>query len=105
MPTLLHNIFASKLEKEIEKSLHSLANVEPETRALVENIESVSGQRELSMLDEGRQRNITHEPDIMFKHMDAAWPGVVIEVSYSQKKSLVDLADDYILGHMVALTL
>ena len=36
---------------------------------------------------------------MMFMHRDAAWPGVVIEVSHSQKKSLVDLADtDIILG-------
>jgi hypothetical protein len=40
---------------------------------------------------------------MMFMHKDAAWPGVVIEVSHSQKKSLVDLADNYILGRMVAL--
>jgi hypothetical protein len=37
-------------------------------------------------------------PDIRFHHKDAAWPGVVIEVSYSQKrKSLIDLAENYLL--------
>jgi len=39
-----------------------------------------------------------HEPNAMFTHVGARWPGVVIEVSYSQKrKDLRDLADDYIL--------
>jgi len=40
-----------------------------------------------------------HEPDASFKHIDAEYPDVVIEVSYSQKsKNLPRLADDYILG-------
>src|SRR5438045_3635706 len=68
-------------------------------RIFIENIEFVSGVRELPILDEDQQRNIRHEPDMMFMHKNAAWPGVVIEVSHSQKKkSMVDLADDYILG-------
>jgi len=40
-----------------------------------------------------------HPPDASFKHIDAKYPGVVIEVSYSQKKrGLPCLADGYILG-------
>ncbi|KAH9203478.1 hypothetical protein DL95DRAFT_472348 [Leptodontidium sp. 2 PMI_412] len=40
-----------------------------------------------------------HDPDGQFQHADAQFPGVVIEVSYSQKKrDLPHLADDYILG-------
>ncbi|KAK5011334.1 hypothetical protein LTR28_003885 [Elasticomyces elasticus] len=39
------------------------------------------------------------EPDISFQHVDAKYPGVIIEVSYSQKmKDLPHLADDYLLG-------
>jgi hypothetical protein len=99
MPTVLHNTFISKLNREIEKELHSVADVEPDARDFLKNIESVSGVRELPIFDEDRQRNIRHEPDIMFMHKDAAWPGVVIEVSHSQKKKyLVDLAENYILG-------
>jgi hypothetical protein len=41
----------------------------------------------------------THEPDRTFIHTDAQWPGVVIEVVFSQKeKDLRDLAEKYILG-------
>jgi len=40
-----------------------------------------------------------HDPDAQFRHSKAQFPGVVIEVSYSQKrKDLERLADDYILG-------
>ncbi|PVH71740.1 hypothetical protein DL98DRAFT_596685 [Cadophora sp. DSE1049] len=40
-----------------------------------------------------------HDPDRQFQHPDAPYPGVVIELSYSQKKGdLPHLAGDYILG-------
>jgi len=40
-----------------------------------------------------------HEPDAAFWHEEAKWPGVVVEVSYSQKrKALEYLAEEYILG-------
>jgi hypothetical protein len=40
-----------------------------------------------------------HDPDAQFWHPKGYYPGVVIEVSYSQKrKDLFRLADDYILG-------
>jgi hypothetical protein len=40
-----------------------------------------------------------HEPDAAFIHLDAQWPCIVLEVSFSQKeKELNDLAEDYILG-------
>jgi hypothetical protein len=99
MPTLLHNTFISKLEKEIEKRLHNLADADPDARAFIVNIETVSGEVKFPILDQYRQGNNRHEPDSMFIHEDARWPGVVMEVSYSQKKkSLVDLAENYILG-------
>ena len=40
-----------------------------------------------------------HDPDGQFQHPNAQYPGVVIELSYSQKeRDLPHLADDYILG-------
>ena len=99
MPTLTHNTFALDLNIEILNRLHSLADTKPDTRAFIEKIISVSGKLEIPILDKAQQPDIGHEPDIMFKQEDAIWPGVVIEVANSQKKkSLPDLADDYILG-------
>jgi hypothetical protein len=41
----------------------------------------------------------THAPDGQFQHLQARWPGLVIEISHSQKRhDLPRLADDYILG-------
>ncbi|RMZ67019.1 recQ family helicase [Pyrenophora seminiperda CCB06] len=39
-----------------------------------------------------------YEPDASFGHEDAQYPGVIVEVAYSQKKTCLDqLADNYIL--------
>ncbi|KAH7418677.1 hypothetical protein BKA64DRAFT_763262 [Cadophora sp. MPI-SDFR-AT-0126] len=41
----------------------------------------------------------SHQPDASFQHFDAQYPGVILELSYSQKKTdLSRLADAYILG-------
>jgi hypothetical protein len=99
MPTILHDTFISRLVTEIEKTLERLANVEIEARPFIEGIKPVSGVLNFPIGDDDQQQNIRHEPDIRFQHKDAAWPGVVIEVAHSQtSKSLVGLADNYILG-------
>jgi hypothetical protein len=99
MPTTLHNTFISGLVTEIEKTLERLADTEIEARPFIKGIKALSGALNFLIGDDNQQQNIRHEPDIKFQHKDAAWPGVVIEVAYSQKrKSLVSLADNYILG-------
>ena len=40
-----------------------------------------------------------HKPDAVFEHVDAQYPGIVIKVSFTQKKKdLARLADSYMLG-------
>jgi len=99
MPTVLHDTFIRNIVKEIERRLSSLASHEPQLRPYIEKIVEVAGRLELPNTTKNEHRVlIKHEPDAMFTHKDAGWPGVVIEVSYSQKrKALRDLADDYIL--------
>jgi hypothetical protein len=99
MPTVLHDTFIRKIVKEIERRLSSLASRDPQLRPYIEKIDEVAGRLEFpNITKNGYQALIKHDPDAMFTHEDAGWPGVVIEVSYSQKrKALRDLADDYIL--------
>ena len=41
----------------------------------------------------------SHQPDASFQHFEAQYPGVILELSYSQeKKNLSRLANKYILG-------
>ncbi|TAQ84340.1 hypothetical protein B7494_g7348 [Chlorociboria aeruginascens] len=99
MATVLHNTFISKLMLEIHKMLERLADEEIEAQPYIKGIEPETGVLNFPIGDGDQQQAIRHEPDMTFKHRDAAWPGVVIELAYSQKKkSLVDLADNYILG-------
>lgn len=49
--------------------------------------------------DGGNTKRHKRSPDGEYRHLDADFPGIVLEVSYSQKrKDLPVLADDYIMG-------
>lgn len=95
MTTTLHDTFASELVTTIKNGLEDLKRNQVKTRPFIDKISSVSGA--IHFEEDGKK--FKHVPDIRFHHKDAAWPGVVIEVSYSQKrKSLIDLAENYLLA-------
>lgn len=95
MTTTLHDTFASELVTQIKKGFENLKKSHVETQPFIDKISSLSGAMQFE--DDGRM--FKHVPDIRFHHQDAAWPGVIIEVSYSQKrKSLIDLAENYLLA-------
>ena len=79
----------------IERQLHSIANGAGPAANFTQSIRP-TGSVTITFDDPQYSK---HEPDASFKHIDAEYPGVVIEISYSQKrKDLGRLADDYILG-------
>lgn len=95
MTTTLHGTFASELVTEIKKGFENLKKNQVEMGPFIDKINSVSGA--IHFEEDGKK--FKHVPDIRFHHEGAAWPGVVIEVSYLQKrKSLVDLAENYLLA-------
>jgi hypothetical protein len=95
MTTTLHDTFASKLVTEIKTGFENLKKNQDGTRLFIDKISSVSGA--IHFEEDGRK--FKHVPDIRFHHKDAAWPGVVIEVSYSQEQeSLIYLAENYLLA-------
>lgn len=98
-PQRLHDTFIRRVVEEIKRQLNTISTLEPQLRSYIESINEVAGRVEFPITaEDGHQAFIWREPDAMFSHDDARWPGVVIEVSYSQKrKNLRDLADDYIL--------
>ncbi|KAF2425540.1 hypothetical protein EJ08DRAFT_736738 [Tothia fuscella] len=92
---MLHGTFASKIGRAIKKQLHNLKKDQVEMRSFIEKIRLQKGAM---FFEEGGQK-FRHEPDMSFRHQNALWPGIVIEVAYSQKrKSLVKLANNYILN-------
>jgi hypothetical protein len=100
MPTQLHEVFIERVVEEIKCRLRAIADGETRSRSFAQKIKYNGSGRLIfqSAEDDDNQTTIQREPDAEFKHEDAHWPGVIIEVSYSQKtKALPHLADDYIL--------
>lgn len=92
MPTALHEIFIANIVGEIQNQLKS---IQSPAASFAEKVSSY-GSASLKFRDEEYGK---HDPDAQFQYSEAPYPGVVIEVSYSQKrKNLPRLADDYILG-------
>ena len=92
MPTTLHEEFITSIVEEIQVQLRSIQDRSAEFA----NEIRPGGSASIKFTDEEYGK---HDPDAQFRHSKAQFPGVVIEVSYSQKrKDLERLADDYILG-------
>ncbi|PBP23773.1 hypothetical protein BUE80_DR005466 [Diplocarpon rosae] len=75
--------------------IHDLACIQGESAQFVKKIKA-QGSSRIKFKDENYG---PHSPDAQFRHSEAHYPGIVIEVSYTQKrKDLRKLADQYILG-------
>ena len=95
MPTHFHDVFLFRVVGEISHQLRSIARGESSSAIFAQDVEHCgSASIRFADADYGK-----HDPDAQFQHLRAQYPGVVIEVSYSQKRrDLARLADDYILG-------
>ena len=99
MPSHLHEVFLARVVEEIQSRLRVFTATEGRSKAFAQNVKhNGSGRLDLQSENNDSQAIIRRQPDAMFKHCGAHWPGVIIEVSYSQKtKAIPHLADDYIL--------
>lgn len=99
MATPVHEGLLARVVTEIQNKLKAFANTESQSKAFAQNIEYAGSPKlYLSGNNNDGEAIINRCPDAIFEHRDAHWPGVIIEVSYSQKrKDLPHLADDYIL--------
>ena len=95
MPTVLYESVSSEVVREILRQLKSIASYEDASAKFARNImPSGSGEVKSPAPEYGK-----HDPDASFGYRGTQYPGVIIEVSCSQKrKDLSRLADDYILG-------
>jgi hypothetical protein len=95
MLTTLHNLFMVSVVAEITRQLALIATGNDSSADFAREIEHNSSS-DIKSLDREYGK---HSLDASFRHSNAQFPGVVLEVSYSQKrKDLRHLADDYILG-------
>jgi hypothetical protein len=106
MTTPVHDIFTARVVREIEfwiDSLTKCTDLDPRIPALASSIIHRSTSRIFlhGEVDNDRKGLPKHSPDAAFTHIEADYPGIVIETSFSQKrKDLPKLAQDYILGSL-----
>jgi hypothetical protein len=95
MPSSLHETIVASVVEDIGMQLRARTNVSGPVAEFARMVRS-NGSASVIFADSDFGR---HDPDASFKRLSARYPGVVIEVSYSQKRGdLRRLADDYILG-------
>jgi hypothetical protein len=99
MPTQKHDVFIARVVELVQYRLRVIEGSETESSSFAQKIKhNGSGRLIFRTAENGKQSFIERQPDAEFKHEEARWPGVIIEVSYSQKTKVIPhLADDYIL--------
>jgi len=98
MTSPVHDFFSTSLADEIFDLVKDLANQRDEAGKFAAKIAKGGSSRILLREVADIHAAIRRQPDAQFQHGDAAYPGVVVEVSYSQDgKDLKKLAQDYIL--------
>jgi hypothetical protein len=99
MPTAVHELFIARIKDAIFSQL-KLIREDPGDAALFARKVQPAQSTEI-YFPAGNVPSIKqskYEPDASFWHDDAQYPGVIIEVAYSQKKKSLDrLAEDYLL--------
>jgi hypothetical protein len=95
MPSPLHESLQSYITQALLLQLRVIAQSDGPSAKFADDIEN-SASAEIVSKD---AKYGPHQPDASFQHFDAQYPGVILELSYSQKKKdLSRLADAYILG-------
>lgn len=104
MPTPIHDFFATSVSNTVDARLREIGQQDDEAGRFAINIRS-GGTSRILMKGSTKQGGVPQDetrlwercPDGQFQHRQAALPGVVIEVSYSQDgKDLEKLAWEFI---------
>ncbi|KAI9761061.1 MAG: hypothetical protein M1840_002029 [Geoglossum simile] len=93
MPTAAPEVSMSKIVGEILSRPSSLAkrtDIDPRVRALASAVVCCAPSRIFYRIDSGRKEYGEHSPDTSLAHMEAEYPGVVIEASFPQKRKVLE---------------
>lgn len=99
MPTAVHEGFIARIEDAIFSQLKSIREGSGNAAAFARKVHPARSTEIYFPIETNTStKKSKHEPDASFWHDDAQYPGVIIEVAYSQKrKKLGRLAEDYLL--------
>lgn len=101
MPSPVHDTFCARIVDEISKQLRQFQEPDGPLADFAKQVEHFATSRIFIPEDtyDGKQKFSRREPDASFGHRQALYPGVIVEVCYSQKsKRISHLADEYILN-------
>ena len=92
MPSPVHDSFAKNVGLEITKQIDQIANKGGDDPYI-----NLAKQIETATTNDIRLGDSKCSPDWQFRHERARWPGVVIEVGYSQQRKAIEkLAHAYV---------
>lgn len=95
MPSSTHKVFLEQVKDAIWSQLKAIRGGTGKTARFAQDVAS-GRSSQLEYPAYGKSKN---EPDAIYWHRKARYPGVIIEVAYSEKKkNLARLADNYILN-------
>jgi hypothetical protein len=99
MPTGVHELFIDGVEDAIRSQLKEIRSGLDPAASFARKVRAARSTKIYFPVDDVPYNvELKHEPDASFWHDDAQYPGVIIEVAYSQKrKRLARLAEDYLL--------
>lgn len=99
MPTNSHQFLIAAFEKSITVQLELISDGSDKAALFARSLMCRRSSDIYFPSDDAPQSRKSHRsPDTSFGHPDAVYPGIVVEVSYSQKRqNLRDLAETYLL--------
>ena len=99
MPTAIHELFIARVEDDILSQLKIIREGSDDAATFARKVQPARSTEIFFPVENApATKQSKHEPDASFWHQDAKYPGVIIEVAYSQKKSCLGrLAENWIL--------
>lgn len=99
MPTAIHELFIARIEDDILSQLKIIREGSGDAATFARKVQPARSTEIFFPVENAPvTKQSKHEPDASFWHDDAQYPGVIIEVAYSQKEKKLDrLATDYII--------
>ncbi|KEF50867.1 uncharacterized protein A1O9_13079 [Exophiala aquamarina CBS 119918] len=99
MPTGVHELFIDGVEDAIRSQLKLIRRGSDRAGRFAQKVRPARSTEICFPVDDAPSSTRTkYEPDASFWHDDAQYPGVIIEVAYSQKRKRLDwLAQSYLL--------
>ena len=101
MPSPLHDTFCARIVDGISRQIRQYQQNGGPAANFAKEVEHFATSRILIPEDttDGKQTYSRREPDASFGHRRVHYPGVIVEVCYSQKsRRVAHIADEYILN-------